>query len=138
MSARAFFVLAMLSMLTPGCYDSHVRVDPDRCASVGTHTVRQSIVTADPGCGMIGSVGSLPVTIPPSESTFMGAGDVEIVMTGPCTWSVHAETLIPDLSSVVDGTIDTSDGTVRGSFSIESTGFTGVTCHTTLAWSEGP
>jgi hypothetical protein len=140
MFARPLAALGAISVLAlaPGCYDSHVRVDPSRCAPLGTHTVTQTIIASDPGCGMVGPVGTLPVTIPLTEATFMGAGDVEVVMTGPCTWTVHAETLIPDFSSELDGTVDTSDGTVRGSFSISVSGFTGMVCRSQLTWSEAP
>jgi hypothetical protein len=56
-------------------------------------------------------------------------------MVGPCRWEIHASELAPDLTSSIDGWIDTSDGTVRGGFAIAISGIGGL-CETTIAWSE--
>lgn len=127
----------LLSLLViPGCYESHVRVDPERCAPDGAYTVVQTVTGAAPGCGVLGRVGELVVAIPPTPATFVGATTVDFTPLGPCTWAVHTETLIPDASSVVDGTIDWSDGTVRGSFEVTFSGFAGPVCSATLEWEE--
>lgn len=128
-----------LALALAGCYASHARevsVDPDACAPLGRHTVVQRVTRATAGCGMIGGVGDLDVSIPPTEDTFRGAGAIDIAMTGPCRWDVHAESAIPDFSSVVDGTIDTSDGTVRGTFDVVVVGLAGTPCETTMEWTE--
>jgi hypothetical protein len=133
------FALVLLAFV-PGCYESHVRVEPDRCAPDGTHTVIQRVVDASPGCGMIGEVGALAVTLPPvADDIFLGADDPSVTPIEPCLWAAHAETLIPDASSVTDGTIDTRDGTLRGTFHVSFSGIAGVVCELTLEWEEtGP
>ena len=85
---------------------------------------------------MIGTTGDLDVSIPPTEDTFMGAGRVEITPSGRCRWDVHAETAIPDFSSTLDGTIDTSDGSVRGTFTVTVVGIAGTPCTAAIEWSE--
>lgn len=138
-AARSVALVLGVTIGVAGCYASHARevpVDPDACAPVGRHTVAERVTRTTAGCGMVGSIGDLDVSIPPTEATFRGAGAIDIVMTGPCRWDVHAESAIPDLSSVLDGTIDTSDGTVRGTFDVVVVGIAGTSCESTLEWTE--
>ncbi len=129
-------LFAIATFVTSGCYASHEAVDVARCAPHGVHMVTTEVTSSSGECGLGGVGGLSEVTIPPTAEGFFGTPDVgEVVMVGPCRWEVHAEQAMPDLSSTIDGWIDTSDGTVRGSFDIELSGFAGV-CTATFVWTE--
>ncbi len=133
-TALASFTLSAFALT--GCYASHEAIDEARCAPAGTHTVMTEIVSSSGGCGIGDPGGPLEVRIPPSaEELFPGTDTHEVVMVGPCRWEVHAASAAVDFSTRIDGFIDTSDGTVRGAFDLEVSGFAGD-CTATLAWTE--